>query len=150
MGAYERVPCREIIDTARHSQTPRRCFERAEAKSTRARKTHTPSSQLLPWGRNNSTHIQSPVYPSNFSRLQTLTSLKNRQNALSQSLASSTKRKAASYDDDIDAENIDPTLSTKRSKGSESSTSKPSAFVLTKAPLDFTPTSPTTRTTVTP
>ncbi|KFY58441.1 hypothetical protein V497_04815 [Pseudogymnoascus sp. VKM F-4516 (FW-969)] len=65
MGAYERVPCREIIDTARHSQTPRRCFERAEAKSTRARKTHTPSSRLLPWGRNNSTHIQSPVYPSN-------------------------------------------------------------------------------------
>ncbi|KFY42813.1 hypothetical protein V495_04330 [Pseudogymnoascus sp. VKM F-4514 (FW-929)] len=49
MGAYERVPCREIIDTARHSQTPRRCFERAEAKSTRARKTHTPSSRLLPW-----------------------------------------------------------------------------------------------------
>ncbi|KFZ11095.1 hypothetical protein V502_07749 [Pseudogymnoascus sp. VKM F-4520 (FW-2644)] len=94
--------------------------------------------------------VRQPFAPLNSSRLQTLTSLKNRQNALPQSLASSTKRKAASYDDDIDAENIDPTLSTKRSKGSESSTSKPSAFILTKSPLEFTPASPTTRTTLTP
>ncbi|KFY94172.1 hypothetical protein V500_03392 [Pseudogymnoascus sp. VKM F-4518 (FW-2643)] len=94
--------------------------------------------------------VRQPFAPLNSSRLQTLTSLKNRQNALPQSLASSTKRKAASYDDDIDAENIDPTVSTKRSKGSESSISKPSAFILTKTPLEFTPTSPTTRTTLTP
>ncbi|KAL5350577.1 hypothetical protein ACLOAV_004146 [Pseudogymnoascus australis] len=94
--------------------------------------------------------VRQPFAPLNSSRLQTLTSLKNRQNALPQSLASSTKRKAASYDDDIDAENIDPILSTKRSKGSESSTSKPSAFILTKSPLEFNPTSPTTRTTLTP
>ncbi|KFY30965.1 hypothetical protein V494_08022, partial [Pseudogymnoascus sp. VKM F-4513 (FW-928)] len=92
--------------------------------------------------------VRQPFAPLNNSRLQTLTSLKNRQNALPQSLASSTKRKAASYDDDIDAENIDPSFSIKRSKGSESTSSKPSAFVLTKAPLECTPTSPTTRTTL--
>ncbi|ELR06869.1 hypothetical protein VC83_01713 [Pseudogymnoascus destructans] len=94
--------------------------------------------------------VRQPFAPLNSSRLQTLTSLKNRQNALPQSLASSTKRKANSYDDDIDAENIDPTLSTKRSKGSESSISKPSAFILTKFHLEYTPASPTTRTTLTP
>ncbi|OBT68810.1 hypothetical protein VE03_02088 [Pseudogymnoascus sp. 23342-1-I1] len=94
--------------------------------------------------------VRQPFAPLNSSRLQTLTSLKNRQNALPQSLASSTKRKAASYDDDIDAENIDPTLFTKRSKGSDSSISKPSAFILTKSPLESTPTSPITRTTLTP
>ncbi|OBT84349.1 hypothetical protein VE02_07250 [Pseudogymnoascus sp. 03VT05] len=98
--------------------------------------------------------VRQPFAPLNSSRLQTLTSLKNRQNALPKSLASSTKRKAASYDDDIDAENINPTLFSKRSKGSssESSISKPSAFILTtKSPLEYnTPASPTTRTTLTP
>ncbi|EKD13385.1 uncharacterized protein L3040_002755 [Drepanopeziza brunnea f. sp. 'multigermtubi'] len=64
-----------------------------------------------------------PFAPLNSSRLQTLTSLKNRQNAIS-SLTPSSKRKAASFDADHsneDGENIDPAafLSPKRCKGAD-------------------------------
>jgi len=79
-----------------------------------------------------------PFAPLDSSRLQTLTSLKNRQNAL-QSLSSPSKRKATVYEDD--SENLDPILlaSPKRSKGVDGSFPvkdlfKPSQFVLTKAP----------------
>ncbi|KAG9235169.1 hypothetical protein BJ875DRAFT_399589 [Amylocarpus encephaloides] len=76
-----------------------------------------------------------PFAPLNSSRLQNLTSLKNRQNALS----SPVKRKAVSFEED-DAENVDPVfLSPKRSKARDGSSKDPSFvkpvnFFLTKAP----------------
>ncbi|KIM99470.1 hypothetical protein OIDMADRAFT_104515 [Oidiodendron maius Zn] len=80
-----------------------------------------------------------PFGPVDSSRLQTLTSLKNRQNALS--TPSAIKRKAASFEDDDDAENVDPVifLSPKRSKcpdgSSKDSFVKPVNYFLTpKAP----------------
>ncbi|KAH8805841.1 hypothetical protein F5884DRAFT_678596 [Xylogone sp. PMI_703] len=81
-----------------------------------------------------------PFAPLDTARLQTLTSLKNRQNALpNNTRASPIKRKAHSFDDD-DAENIDPIifLSPKRSKNPDGSSKdtvvKPSQFYLTRAP----------------
>ncbi|TVY41561.1 hypothetical protein LSUB1_G004568 [Lachnellula subtilissima] len=58
-----------------------------------------------------------PFAPLNGSRLQNLTSLKNRQNALPTTLTSPTKRKVQTFEDD-NSENIDPIifLSPKRSK----------------------------------
>lgn len=53
--------------------------------------------------------------------------MKNRQNALS------TKRKAAEVDPLDDAENVDPSMSSKRAKSSHSNIMKPSQFVLKKA-----------------
>ncbi|CAG8982012.1 hypothetical protein HYALB_00004881 [Hymenoscyphus albidus] len=96
-----------------------------------------------------------PFAPLNSSRLQNLTSLKNRQNAISSPI----KRKAASFDDD--AENVDPIIwtSPKRSKAQDGSSQDPSSYVkpvnffLTKAPpspndfasLKSTPASPIRR-----
>ncbi|RDL40896.1 Uncharacterized protein BP5553_00875 [Venustampulla echinocandica] len=80
-----------------------------------------------------------PFAPLNSSRLQNLTSLKNRQNALSSTLSSPTKRKATAFEDD-DSENIDPSifLSSKRSRAPDGSgkdtITKPTNFFLTKAP----------------
>ncbi|RDW88337.1 hypothetical protein BP6252_00369 [Coleophoma cylindrospora] len=61
-----------------------------------------------------------PFAPLNGARLQNLTSLKNRQNALPAQLSSPSKRKATSFLED-DSENIDPIifLSPKRSKGQD-------------------------------
>ncbi|OLN89039.1 hypothetical protein CCHL11_06009 [Colletotrichum chlorophyti] len=80
-----------------------------------------------------------PFAPLDGARLQNLTSVKNRQNAISP--ASGAKRKAADTADADDFENVDPNaFSSKRSKGLDSfftkDTLKPSSFVLTKpAPL---------------
>lgn len=84
-----------------------------------------------------------PFAPLNGSRLSNLTSLKNRQNAIT-TLTSSTKRKAQTYESDFsndDAENIDPVnfLSPKRSKcpdgSSKDTLCKPiTNFFLTRAP----------------
>ncbi|KAM5353055.1 hypothetical protein ACJZ2D_017066 [Fusarium nematophilum] len=74
-----------------------------------------------------------PFAPLDGSRLQTLTSLKNRQNAVAPTAG---KRKAELIDTD-DSENVDPSLFAKRSKGSSASSKdilKPSAFVLKAAP----------------
>ncbi|KAF4466246.1 hypothetical protein FALBO_6897 [Fusarium albosuccineum] len=72
-----------------------------------------------------------PFAPLDGSRLQNLTSLKNRQNAIAPTAG---KRKAELIDTD-DSENIDPSVFAKRSKGSLSKdTLKPSAFVLKAAP----------------
>ncbi|UNI19447.1 hypothetical protein JDV02_005629 [Purpureocillium takamizusanense] len=80
-----------------------------------------------------------PFAPLDGARLQSLTSLKNRQNAVA---PPSGKRKAELLDVDDDAENVDPVLFAKRSKGSNSSASPlkdallkpaPSAFILTRA-----------------
>ncbi|TLS31270.1 hypothetical protein PpBr36_03203 [Pyricularia pennisetigena] len=80
-----------------------------------------------------STIPRQPFAPLDGTRLQGLTSLKNRQNAFSP--ASNGKRKADSIDTD-DSENVDPALFAKRSKGSDSFFSndclKPSTFILTK------------------
>ncbi|KAI8956767.1 hypothetical protein F5Y11DRAFT_133807 [Daldinia sp. FL1419] len=82
------------------------------------------------------TITRQPFAPLDGARLQTLTSLKNRQNALSN--ASSPKRKASESLDTDDFENVDPVLYSKRSKGSDNvfapkdSFVKPS-FVLTKS-----------------
>ncbi|KAM5344705.1 hypothetical protein ACJ41O_010567 [Fusarium nematophilum] len=68
-----------------------------------------------------------PFAPLDGSRLQTLTSLKNRQNAVAPTAG---KRKAELIDTD-DSENVDPSLFAKRSKGSSASSKdilKPSAF----------------------
>ncbi|KAI2608798.1 uncharacterized protein GGS25DRAFT_291004 [Hypoxylon fragiforme] len=82
------------------------------------------------------TIARQPFAPLDGPRLQTLTSQKNRQNALSNSPG---KRKAAESLDTDDSENVDPQLFSKRSKGSDSSNSstkdplaKPS-FFLTKS-----------------
>ncbi|KAI1390781.1 uncharacterized protein F4822DRAFT_394401 [Hypoxylon trugodes] len=77
-----------------------------------------------------------PFAPLNETRLQALTSLKNRQNAIPNSPA---KRKAADTLDADDFENVDPVLFSKRSKGSDNlspskdSFIKPSSFILTKS-----------------
>ncbi|KAF9877240.1 hypothetical protein CkaCkLH20_05506 [Colletotrichum karsti] len=76
-----------------------------------------------------------PFAPLDGARLQNLTSIKNRQNAISPS--SGAKRKAADVDTD-DFENVDPGSLSKRSKGLDSffpskDSLKPSSFVLTKA-----------------
>ncbi|KAI1466453.1 uncharacterized protein F4812DRAFT_79161 [Daldinia caldariorum] len=82
------------------------------------------------------TITRQPFAPLDGARLQTLTSLKNRQNALSN--ASSPKRKASDSLDTDDSENVDPVLHSKRSKGSDNvfvpkdSFVKPS-FILTKS-----------------
>ncbi|KAK8066889.1 hypothetical protein PG997_013636 [Apiospora hydei] len=71
-----------------------------------------------------------PFAPLDGTRLQTLTSLKNRQNG---------KRKAADVIEDNDTENVDPILFSKRVKGSSDSSLlpkdfiKPATFLLTKS-----------------
>lgn len=81
-----------------------------------------------------STLPRQPFAPLDGTKLQTLTSLKNRQNAFP--TVSAGKRKADSIDTD-DSENVDPSSFAKRSKGADSFFSndcfKPSTFVLTKA-----------------
>ncbi|KAI0834683.1 hypothetical protein F5Y06DRAFT_150137 [Hypoxylon sp. FL0890] len=77
-----------------------------------------------------------PFAPLDGARLQTLTSLKNQQNALP--ITSPTKRKASESLDSDDFENVDPQLYSKRSKGSDNFPSKdsfikPSRYVLTKS-----------------
>lgn len=78
-----------------------------------------------------------PFAPIEGPRLQNLTSLKNRQNAVA--IASPVKRKASDIDTD-DSENVDPVLFSKRSKGSSSDGFypakdfiKPASFILTKS-----------------
>ncbi|OTA94585.1 hypothetical protein M434DRAFT_10536 [Hypoxylon sp. CO27-5] len=82
------------------------------------------------------TITRQPFAPLDGARLQTLTSLKNQQNALSTS--SPVKRKASDTLDTDDFENVDPQLYSKRSKGSDNLFSKdsfikPSRYVLTKS-----------------
>ncbi|ETS86120.1 hypothetical protein PFICI_04145 [Pestalotiopsis fici W106-1] len=77
-----------------------------------------------------------PFAPLDGTRLQTLTSLKNKQNAIP--VSSPGKRKAFDAIDADDSENVDPVLFSKRSKGSDSfypakDFIKPSKFVLTKS-----------------
>ncbi|KAG9246420.1 hypothetical protein BJ878DRAFT_533244 [Calycina marina] len=97
-----------------------------------------------------------PFAPINGSRLQNMTSLKNRQNGMLNplpqhtflihlALASPTKRKAAAFDND-DSENVDPILflSPKKFKtgftsSSANDVSKPVNYFLTKAPLSPSP-----------
>ncbi|KAK6609331.1 hypothetical protein H4I96_03262 [Botrytis cinerea] len=79
-----------------------------------------------------------PFAPLNSSRLQNMTSIKNRQNAPSPH-NTSPKRKATSFESDDDSENVDSIFfeSPKRSKavGEPKDTySKPPTFFLTKAP----------------
>ncbi|KAF7539354.1 hypothetical protein G7Z17_g12441 [Cylindrodendrum hubeiense] len=81
------------------------------------------------------TTARQPFAPLDGARLQNLTSLKNRQNAIP--TPSAGKRKAELIDTD-DSENVDPTFS-KRSKNSSSATPakdifKPSAFLLKATP----------------
>ncbi|KAG5665413.1 hypothetical protein KAF25_009538 [Fusarium avenaceum] len=82
------------------------------------------------------TVTRQPFAPLDGSRLQNLTSLKNRQNALP---PVSGKRKAELIDTD-DSENVDPSAFAKRSKGSKDTKDitkdilKPSAFLLKAAP----------------
>ncbi|KAK1850589.1 thymidylate kinase [Colletotrichum chrysophilum] len=76
-----------------------------------------------------------PFAPLDGARLQNLTSIKNRQNAISP--ASGAKRKASDVETD-DFENVDPSVFSKRSKGLDSffpskDSLKPSSFVLKKA-----------------
>jgi len=80
--------------------------------------------------------IRQPFAPLDGARLQTLTSLKNRQNAISNAPV---KRKASEVEVD-DSENVDPAQFSKRSKGAGAGAEndfkdffKPSKFVLTKA-----------------
>lgn len=78
--------------------------------------------------------IRQPFAPLDGARLQNLTSLKNRQNAISNAPV---KRKASEVEVD-DSENVDPALFAKRSKGAGAENDfkaffKPSKFVLTKA-----------------
>ncbi|KAI2603677.1 hypothetical protein GGR54DRAFT_457413 [Hypoxylon sp. NC1633] len=83
------------------------------------------------------TVTRQPFAPLDGTRLQTLTSLKNRQNALS--VTSPVKRKAADSLDTDDFENVDPLQFSKRSKGSDNLFSKDSfvkpgcSFILTKS-----------------
>lgn len=81
------------------------------------------------------TAVRQPFAPLDGARLQTLTSLKNRQNAISSPAGG--KRKAEVIDTD-DSENVDPTFFSKRSKASSSLPAKdffkPSTFVLKTAP----------------
>ncbi|KAK7955113.1 hypothetical protein PG996_015920 [Apiospora saccharicola] len=77
-----------------------------------------------------------PFAPLDGTRLQTLTSLKNRQNAVS---TTSPGKRKASEPEDNDAENVDPIIFAKRVKGSSDnflSTKdfiKPATFLLTKS-----------------
>ncbi|KAJ8071183.1 hypothetical protein OCU04_001522 [Sclerotinia nivalis] len=80
-----------------------------------------------------------PFAPLNGSRLQNITSVKNRQNALSPNPTSPSKRKATTYESDDDSENVDPLTfgSPKRSKAvdaTKDSFSKPTNFFLINAP----------------
>ncbi|RYP92066.1 hypothetical protein DL770_001796 [Monosporascus sp. CRB-9-2] len=82
------------------------------------------------------TITRQPFAPLNESRLQTLTSLKNRQNSLPTS--SPGKRKASDIVDTDDSENVDPASFSKRPKGTDSfslkdSFTKPSSLILTKS-----------------
>ncbi|KAK3937464.1 hypothetical protein QBC46DRAFT_10503 [Diplogelasinospora grovesii] len=86
------------------------------------------------------TIARQPFAPLDGARLQSLTSLKNRQNAISNT--PSIKRKASEVLDADDFENVDPSLFSKRTKGEGAGADtsfaigdffKPSAFVLTKA-----------------
>ncbi|KAK3373170.1 hypothetical protein B0T24DRAFT_251779 [Lasiosphaeria ovina] len=82
------------------------------------------------------TLARQPFAPLDGARLQTLTSLKNRQNAVS---SAPVKRKASEVLDADDFENVDPSNFSKRSKGAGAASTfskdffKPSSFVLTKA-----------------
>ncbi|KXX75600.1 hypothetical protein MMYC01_206567 [Madurella mycetomatis] len=82
------------------------------------------------------TVCRQPFAPLDGARLQSLTSIKNRQNAISNSPI---KRKASEVLDADDFENVDPNVFSKRSKGVDLDNDlnkgfvKPSAFVLTKA-----------------
>ncbi|KAK3370647.1 hypothetical protein B0H63DRAFT_402487 [Podospora didyma] len=82
------------------------------------------------------TIARQPFAPLDGARLQTLTSLKNRQNAIS---TPPIKRKASEVLDADDFENVDPSVFSKRSKGAGADSTfskeffKPSSFVLTKA-----------------
>ncbi|KAJ9139001.1 Thymidylate kinase [Coniochaeta hoffmannii] len=96
------------------------------------------------------TVTRQPFAPLDGARLQNLTSLKNRQNALPAN--PSGKRKASEAVESDDFENVDPTLFSKRSKGGVDNTAffpvkdfaKPSSpFVLTKA-VASTPSFPST------
>ncbi|KAM7185261.1 hypothetical protein V8F20_011888 [Naviculisporaceae sp. PSN 640] len=87
------------------------------------------------------TFTRQPFAPLDGARLQSLTSLKNRQNALP---VASIKRKASEVDTD-DFENVDPTLFSKRPKGADDKSDftkdffKPSGgFILTKAATPIT------------
>ncbi|KAI1354894.1 hypothetical protein F5Y01DRAFT_219850 [Xylaria sp. FL0043] len=83
------------------------------------------------------TIARQPFAPLNEARLHTLTSLKNRQNAISTS--SPVKRKASDVTESDDSENVDPVLSSKRAKGADNSIAskgsfiKPATFFLTKS-----------------
>ncbi|TGJ81254.1 hypothetical protein E0Z10_g7510 [Xylaria hypoxylon] len=84
------------------------------------------------------TITRQPFAPLNEARLHTLTSLKNRQNAISN--PSPVKRKAADVTELDDSENVDPVVFSKRAKGaadnfypSKGSFIKPSTFFLTKS-----------------
>ncbi|KAI1429632.1 hypothetical protein F5Y12DRAFT_414707 [Xylaria sp. FL1777] len=83
------------------------------------------------------TIARQPFAPLNEARLHTLTSLKNRQNAISNQ--SPVKRKASDVSESDDSENVDPVLFSKRAKGSDSffpskgSFIKPATFFLTKS-----------------
>ncbi|KAL1845039.1 hypothetical protein VTK73DRAFT_1295 [Phialemonium thermophilum] len=85
------------------------------------------------------TIVRQPFAPLDGSRLQNLTSLKNRQNAIPPN--SAVKRKASEVVDGDDSENVDPLFFAKRSKGgllghanaAAQDLGKPSSFVLTKA-----------------
>ncbi|KAL1902397.1 hypothetical protein Sste5346_001377 [Sporothrix stenoceras] len=79
------------------------------------------------------TIARQPFAPLDGSRLQALTSTKNRQNAV-QSPAS--KRKAPTWTETEDTENVDPHLSAKRSKGTDGSA--PGGIMLKKASSPFT------------
>ncbi|KAK1495336.1 hypothetical protein CCUS01_13469 [Colletotrichum cuscutae] len=84
-----------------------------------------------------------PFAPLDGTRLQNLTSIKNRQNAAPS--ATGGKRKASESVETDDCENVDPFAFSKRSKSSETfypskDVLKPSSFVLTKAaPLAASP-----------
>ncbi|KAI3321845.1 hypothetical protein HD806DRAFT_502104 [Xylariaceae sp. AK1471] len=83
------------------------------------------------------TITRQPFAPLNEARLHTLTSLKNRQNAISS--PSPVKRKASDVTELDDSENVDPVLFSKRAKGTDSffpskdSFIKPPTFFLTKS-----------------
>lgn len=73
-------------------------------------------------------------------RLQNLTSIKNRQNALLVNSPMKGKRKAEDFVDSFDSENVDPSIFSKRAKGGDEKSFypvkdfvKPSPFVLTRA-----------------
>ncbi|KAI0966654.1 hypothetical protein F4678DRAFT_269495 [Xylaria arbuscula] len=83
------------------------------------------------------TIARQPFAPLNEARLHSLTSLKNRQNAISS--PSPVKRKASDVAESDDSENVDPVLFSKRAKGTDSffpskgSFIKPATFFLTKS-----------------